>query len=95
MSRVERRPLPTVRIGRHCCSESTNLDNYRPVVGEALVDEIQMLSQRLKDVRMCQVNATATGGGMAELLARQLPISQALGPRPTGGSFTATRSSSP
>jgi hypothetical protein len=37
--------LPEVCLGRHCCAPSTNPDNYRPLVGEALIDEIRMLAR--------------------------------------------------
>jgi trehalose synthase len=71
--------LPKVAVGLHCCAPSTNADNYRALVGDGLVDEIQQLSRDLKDVRICQINATASGGGVAELLGRQLPLYHALG----------------
>jgi trehalose synthase len=48
-------------------------------VGDALIDEIQGLARELKGVRVCQINATAAGGGVAELLGRQVPILRALG----------------
>jgi trehalose synthase len=71
--------LPEVRLGRYCCAPSTHPDNYRPLVGDALIDEIQDLARELTGVRVCQINATAAGGGVAELLGRQVPILRALG----------------
>lgn len=71
--------LPRIAIGRHCCSESTNLENYRILVGDEMIDEIMRLSRALKGIRVCQINATAGGGGVAELLARQIPLYHALG----------------
>jgi trehalose synthase len=71
--------LPEVHLGQHCCAPSTHLDNYRSLVGDALIDEIQALAQALAGVRICQINATAAGGGVAELLGRQMPILRALG----------------
>jgi trehalose synthase len=71
--------LPKVAIGRNRCSESANLDNYREWVGDELVDEIRTLSQDLKGLRVCQVNATAAGGGVAELLSRLVPVYLGLG----------------
>ncbi len=70
--------LPQVAVGRHCCAQSTNLANYRPFVGDELIDEIVALADQLKGLRLCQVNATAAGGGVAELLARMIPIYRAL-----------------
>lgn len=71
--------LPKVAIGRHCCAQSTNLENYRPLVGDGLIDEINALAAELKGVRLCHINSTAAGGGVAELLARHIPLLQALG----------------
>jgi trehalose synthase len=71
--------LPKIALGRHCCAEGNNPDNYRPLVGDALIDEIQQLAGELKGLRLCHINATASGGGVAELLHRQLPLYHALG----------------
>ncbi len=72
-------PLPKVAVGRHLSSESVNLETYRSWVGDALTDEIRELSKELQGVRICNVNATATGGGVAELLSRVIPVHLALG----------------
>ena len=72
-------PLPKVAVGRHLSSESVNLENYRSWVGDTLTDEIRELSKELQGVRICNVNATATGGGVAELLSRVIPVHLALG----------------
>ncbi len=71
--------LPQVSFGPHCCARSTKIDNYRDLVGDELIDEIHQFSQQLKGARICQINATSGGGGVAELLARQIPIYHALG----------------
>ncbi len=71
--------MPAVTISRHSSSESTNLENYRGVVDEALLSEIGALSRKLAGVRVCHVNATAEGGGVAELLFRLIPVYRALG----------------
>lgn len=70
--------LPQIAIGRHS-AESIQIDNYRQLVGGELVDEILELADELKGLRVCQINATASGGGVAELLSRELPIYRALG----------------
>jgi len=57
--------LPQVSVGRHCCAQSTNPDNYHPLVGDALIDELKTLAKSLAGVRICQINATAAGGGVA------------------------------
>ncbi|GIX47170.1 MAG: hypothetical protein KatS3mg131_1381 [Candidatus Tectimicrobiota bacterium] len=71
--------LPEVHLGWHCCAPATNPENYRPLVGEALIDELKALAKALAGVRICQINATAAGGGVAELLGRQVPLLRALG----------------
>ena len=70
--------LPRVAVGRHCCAQSTDLANYRPLVGDDMIDEIIALAGQMNGLRICQVNATAAGGGVAELLARMIPIYRAL-----------------
>ena len=71
--------LQKVSIGRHCYAPSANVENHRALVGDDLVDEIAALARDLKGVRIAHVNSTAFGGGVAELLARHLPVLQALG----------------
>jgi len=73
--------LPRIAVGRHCCAESTELENYRPLIGDTLTDEIRRLAERLNGLRVCHINATAAGGGVAELLHRLIPLYQALGIR--------------
>src|ERR1700730_295805 len=71
--------LPRVAVGRHLSSESISVDNYRSWVGDELIDEIHELSKDLKGLRICNVNATASGGGVAELLSRMIPAYLAMG----------------
>ncbi len=73
--------MPAVSISRHCCSESTNLENFRALVDEQIIDEIRALSRKIGDLRICHINATASGGGVAELLFRLIPMYRALGLR--------------
>jgi trehalose synthase len=71
--------LSRIAVGRYCCAQSTDLAAYRPLVGDALIDEVNELAGRLHGIRVCHVNATAAGGGVAELLERLVPIYRALG----------------
>jgi len=71
--------LPKVTISRHSCSESTNLENFQALVDEQILTEIRELARKLAGLRVCHVNATAAGGGVAELLFRLVPIYRALG----------------
>ncbi len=66
--------LPKVSFGRHY-----NLEQYRHWVGDELVDEISTLARELRGVRICHINSTDSGGGVAELLSRRLPLMQSLG----------------
>ncbi len=71
--------LEKVSIGRHFGAVSSNIENYRILVGDELIEEVIDLARRLSGIRICHVNSTAYGGGVAELLARHLPILQHLG----------------
>lgn len=50
------------------------LDEYIPTVGQRVVDELRLLARPLKGKRVVQVNSTAVGGGVAEILNRLLPL---------------------
>lgn len=70
-------PLPKVAVGHHSSWES-DVEHYRAWVKNDLIDEIQTLGAALRGLRVCQINATAAGGGVAELLSRMIPIYLAL-----------------
>jgi len=48
-------------------------------VSNDLIDEIRQLGEDLRGLRVCEINATAAGGGVAELLSRLIPVYLALG----------------
>ena len=50
------------------------LDDYRPIVGDAVIDEIRELARPLRGARVLHVNATAYGGGVAEILTTLVPL---------------------
>ncbi len=60
-------------------STSATLDKYIPVVGSPEVDELRTLAKALEGSTVEMVNSTAVGGGVAELLARLLPLMRELG----------------
>ncbi len=70
--------LEQIKIGRYCCAPSTQIENFRPLVGDNLIEEVLELAADLRDVRICHINATPFGGGVAELLSREIPILKAL-----------------
>jgi trehalose synthase len=71
--------LDTVTVSLHSSAESTNLGSYKGLVDASLLEEIRSLSRRLHGIRVCHINATAAGGGVAELLSRLIPVYRALG----------------
>src|ERR1700733_9944688 len=71
--------LPKVVIGRPNAAICADVEQYRLMVGDQLMDELAGLAKDLKGVRICHINSTAYGGGVAELLARYLPLLQGLG----------------
>ena len=50
------------------------LDDYIPVVGEERISEIRDLARPLAGARVLHVNATAFGGGVAEILGALVPL---------------------
>jgi trehalose synthase len=70
--------LERIRVGHFCCAQSTQVENFRSLVGDALIDELVGLAKDLQDVRICHINATPFGGGVAELLSRMIPIQESM-----------------
>jgi trehalose synthase len=60
--------LQQVELGRKA------LDDYRPIVGDEVIVEIGELAASLKGARVVHVNATAYGGGVAEMLETLVPL---------------------
>jgi trehalose synthase len=58
---------------------SLTLDAYAALLGAAEIHELRALAAPLKGRRVQMVNSTAVGGGVAELLARLLPLMGELG----------------
>ncbi|MDO8670649.1 MAG: glycosyltransferase [Dehalococcoidia bacterium] len=56
-----------------------HIDDYRPIVGDQRVDEIVDFARSLKGARVLNINATAFGGGVAELLGSLVPLMQDIG----------------
>ncbi|HEY7105005.1 MAG TPA: glycosyltransferase [Acidimicrobiia bacterium] len=58
---------------------SKNLDDYAGAVGVEVIDRIERLAGALRGARVLHLNATAYGGGVAELLATHVPLLQSVG----------------
>lgn len=65
--------LQQVELGRKA------LDDYRPIVGDEVIVEIEELAASLKGARVVHVNATAFGGGVAEMLVTLVPLMRDVG----------------
>ena len=50
------------------------IDEYVPIVGQAAVDELSLLGKYLKGKSIQNINSTAVGGGVAEILSRMMPL---------------------
>lgn len=56
-----------------------SLADYRPIIGDDKYEELLSLGRALKGARVLHVNATAFGGGIAEILATMVPLMNDLG----------------
>jgi trehalose synthase len=51
-----------------------DLEKYRQIVGDEAIEEIYELAEPLRGARVLHVNATAFGGGVAEMLQTLVPL---------------------
>jgi trehalose synthase len=56
-----------------------SFEDYRPLVGDEAIDEIYRLVEPLRGARMLHINATARGGGVAEILTSLVPLMNDIG----------------
>jgi len=55
------------------------LDAYAPFVGPATIEELRLLGERLRGRHVQNINSTAVGGGVAEILNRLIPLLREVG----------------
>ena len=55
------------------------LSDYQGIVTDTLMDEIVQLSEWLRGARVVHINATAFGGGVAEILQSLVPLTSSVG----------------
>ncbi len=55
------------------------IDDYIPIVGESVVEDLMLIALHLRGKRILNVNSTAVGGGVAEILNRMVPLLKELG----------------
>jgi trehalose synthase len=57
----------------------SDINKYRLIESRKLIDEVVSLGEELKGLRLCHINSTPFGGGVAELLVSYIPLLRALG----------------
>jgi trehalose synthase len=57
----------------------SRLEDYIPIVGQGVIDDLKLAAERLKEHTIQMVNSTAVGGGVAEILNRMVPMLNELG----------------
>ncbi len=55
------------------------VDGYRAVIGDGAMRSLEALARSLRGHRIVMVNSTSTGGGVAEILHRMVPLLNELG----------------
>lgn len=55
------------------------LSDYAPIVGSDVIGQLHRLAERLAPRRFVHINSTRTGGGVAEILHRAVPLLNQLG----------------
>ena len=55
------------------------LEEYQKVVGPEVLDQLKQLAEPLKGIKIVHVNSTKIGGGVAEILDKMVPLTNALG----------------
>lgn len=58
------------------------IDEYAAAAGINAIEELKLIASRLKNKTILNVNSTAVGGGVAEILSRMLPLMIELGINP-------------
>ncbi len=58
---------------------TSDINKYRLLLGGGLIDEVEALARDLKGLRLCHINSTPFGGGVAELLVSYIPLVRGLG----------------
>lgn len=55
------------------------IEEYIPLVGQSVIDDLRLLGERLKGKVIQHINSTPVGGGVAEILNRMVPLLIELG----------------
>ncbi len=55
------------------------IGDYEPIVGSEIITELKLLAEKLSGKVIQNINSTAVGGGVAEILNRMIPLLKELG----------------
>lgn len=55
------------------------IEDYSPIVGQATIDDLFLMAKLLEGRKIQNINSTAVGGGVAEILSRMIPLLLQLG----------------
>ena len=55
------------------------LNSYEPIIGRHLIAQLRQAAEPLAGRRLKMINSTAVGGGVAEILHREVPLLEGLG----------------
>lgn len=76
----DRKPRHAAAVGpQPVALKRKALESYRRLVGDETIGEIRELARELQGLRVLELSSTATGGGVAELLASLVPLQRDLG----------------
>ena len=50
------------------------ISDYEPIVGKDIIDELRLMSKKLHRKKIQCLNSTKSGGGVAEILTRLIPL---------------------
>jgi len=50
------------------------IEEYIPITGQAIIDDLRLIADKLKGKTIQHINSTAVGGGVAEILNRMVPL---------------------
>ncbi|MGZ3581597.1 MAG: glycosyltransferase [Ktedonobacterales bacterium] len=70
---------PSAAGMRQVALAQKSLAEYAPIVGDDVIDEIEMRARPLQGARVLHVSATAYGGGVAEILHTLVPLMRSAG----------------
>jgi trehalose synthase len=62
-----------------CPFSASPLEAYASILNEEKIERLQRVAQKLKGLKLLELNATAQGGGVAEMLYNSIPFLDSLG----------------